>query len=217
MTDRKTKIIVTLGPSTKTILDLQRIKSKGVDFVRINMSHSSLDDLNYFISLAKKVDLSFIIDTEGSQIRTGRLKQGSIDLKENEVVRICQERKSDDGRQLSLKPDYIVEQLETGDLIYVDFDSLILRVSDVATAKDGYLTARVLTSGNWTQNKAVVIDSATKKSYQLPPLTAKDYQSIKIGLEEGVKYIAASFMRSGRFVDEVRRATEGKMKIISKI
>ena len=45
----KTKIIVTLGPATNTEEDLRKIKDKGVDFVRINMSHSSIDDLRYFI------------------------------------------------------------------------------------------------------------------------------------------------------------------------
>ena len=46
----KTKIIVTLGPSTNTEQDLCRIKDKGVDFVRVNMSHSTLDDLRYFLT-----------------------------------------------------------------------------------------------------------------------------------------------------------------------
>ena len=44
------------------------IKNKGVDFVRINLSHSSISDLEKFIMLAKKANISFIIDTEGSQL-----------------------------------------------------------------------------------------------------------------------------------------------------
>jgi len=68
-----TKIIVTLGPATNTLEKVAMVKSKDVDFVRINMSHSTLEDLQYFIDLAKKADIPFIIDTEGSQIRTGDL------------------------------------------------------------------------------------------------------------------------------------------------
>ena len=68
-----TKVIVTLGPSTNTLEQVSMIKSKGVDFVRVNMSHSTLDDLSYFLDLANKVDIPFIIDTEGSQVRTGNL------------------------------------------------------------------------------------------------------------------------------------------------
>ena len=68
------KIIVTLGPATNTLEKISIIKNKGVDFVRINMSHSSIDDLKYYISLSKKVGIEFIIDTEGSQVRTGSLR-----------------------------------------------------------------------------------------------------------------------------------------------
>ena len=77
MNKKRTKIIVTLGPATNTEQDLRKIKDKDVDFVRVNMSHSSLEDLEYFIHLSKRVGIPFIIDTEGSQIRTGRLEGGS--------------------------------------------------------------------------------------------------------------------------------------------
>jgi len=73
-----TKIIVTLGPSTNTFEHVSMIKSKGVDFVRINMSHSTLDDLKYYIELSKKANIPFIIDTEGSQVRTDNLSLESI-------------------------------------------------------------------------------------------------------------------------------------------
>jgi pyruvate kinase len=74
MNAKRTKIIVTLGPATSTEQDLRKIKDKGVDFVRINLSHSSLVDLEYYIHLSKRVGIPFIIDTEGSQVRTGYLE-----------------------------------------------------------------------------------------------------------------------------------------------
>ena len=75
------KVIATLGPATNTEEHLRAIKARGVAFVRINMSHSTLSDLDYFIALAKKVGLPFIIDTEGSQIRTGVLETNKITIK----------------------------------------------------------------------------------------------------------------------------------------
>ena len=88
---KSVQIIVTLGPATKKEEDLRKIKDKGVDFVRINMSHSSLDDLEYFIGLSKKVGIPFIIDTEGSQIRSGDLTTESIDLEEGDEIRLYAE------------------------------------------------------------------------------------------------------------------------------
>lgn len=213
----KTNIIVTLGPSTNTEAHLLKLKNQEVDFVRINMSHSKVEDLRFFIGLAKKVGIPFIIDTEGSQIRTGNLKNSSIKIEENDEVKIYKEFIVGDRKKICLTPWLIVDQLEPGDILRLDFDTLILRISDVSTIAKGFILARAVTGGRLENNKGVVVDSFFHKQYALPPLSKKDYQSIKIGLKEGVGHIAASFMRSGAFVDEVRRATHGKMKIISKI
>lgn len=213
----KIKIIVTLGPATKTELDLRKIKDKDVDFVRVNMSHSNTDDLKYYIHLSKTVGIPFIIDTEGSQIRTGSLSSEIVEFEENEEVRIYEKEIIGDRTKICLKPGCAVRQLEIGDIIHVDFDTLTLSISDISTLSQGYVVAKTITKGLLGKNKAVIIDSALEKRIILPPLSEKDYQSIQIGLAEGINYIAASFMRSGESVDEVRRATQNTMKIISKI
>ena len=80
------KIIVTLGPSTNTIESLKKIKQKNIDFVRVNMSHTPINDLEYFISMSKTVGLKFILDTEGSQIRTGALEKENIYFNEYQML-----------------------------------------------------------------------------------------------------------------------------------
>lgn len=217
MNNKQTKIIVTLGPATKTEKDLLTIKDKGVDFVRVNMSHSSLEDLEYFINLSQKVGIPFILDTEGSQIRTGDLEQDTIHLKENDELRLCAQKTIGNKHILSLQPDYIIEQLEAGDLIHLDFDTLILRVMDVSTVSEGYIRAKVISGGIFGRNKAVVVDPVFDKKFQLPTLSEKDYKSIELGLRKGIEHIAVSFVRSGAAIDEVRSATQNKMKIISKV
>jgi len=218
MSENKVKIIVTLGPSTRTEEDLRKIKESGVDFVRINMSHSSAEDLRYYIKLSKKVGIPFIIDTEGSQVRTGELKEARIYFEEGTRVMLTNKKIVGDKTKISIRPAEILSQLDVGDVIYCDLGSLILRVHDVQNASSGHISAQVITSGFLGNNKGAMVHSMIpNKGYDLPVLTQKDYKSIKLGLSEGVGFIAASFMRSGKSVDEVRRATKGKMKIISKI
>jgi len=211
------KLIVTLGPSTRSERDLKVLKDKGVDFVRINMSHSTTEDLKYFLGLAKKVGLPFIIDTEGSQIRTGELASDSVQIEENEEIKIFGHPKIAGKNEMALKPSHVLLLLEKGDILHVDFNSAILRVVDTSTLSDGFIRARAISAGRIGRNKAVVVDSAVPKLFNLPALTRKDNESIEIGLEAGTEYIAASFMRSAAFVEEVRKATGGRMKIISKI
>lgn len=217
MNSKNTQIIVTLGPSTGTEQDLRKIKDKGINFVRVNMSHSSLEEMERLIHLSQKVGIPYIIDTEGSQIRSGDLDQEVIHFEDNDEVRIYADEISGNSEQISLKPGYVIEQLEPGDLIRVDFDTLILRVMDVSTLSQGYILARAISGGYLGRNKAVVIDPVIRKKFQLPALSPKDYQSIQLGLEVGVDHIAVSFVRSKESIEEVRKATQNKMKIISKV
>ena len=217
MEHRQTKIIVTIGPATDTEQHLRDLKARGVDFVRVNMSHSSLEYLETQIALAAKVGIPFIIDTEGSQVRTGDLEEKVIHFGENAEVQLHARELVGNAHQISLKPGFVIEQLEPGDLVHVDFDTLVLRVMDVSSAADGYVTARAVSGGMLGRNKAVVIDPVFQRKFQLPPLSPKDYQSIELGLKAGIGHIAVSFVRSGESIDEARRATQGRMKIISKV
>lgn len=214
---KKTKIIVTLGPATRTECDLRKLKEKEVDFVRVNMSHSTLEDLQYFIRLAKKVGIPFVLDTEGSQVRSGTIANDRAYIKENTNIKIHAADIIGNMRRFSLRPKEIISRLETGDFLHIDFESLVVQIMDTSLAQRGYIIARAIKDGGVESNKGVAIDSLRSREFDLPVLSSKDIRAIAIGLGEKVEYIAASFMRSGAFVDAVRNATKRSMKIISKI
>lgn len=216
-TPRRTKVIVTIGPATATEADLSRIREKGVDFVRVNMSHSSLEDLERALEMAARAGLSFIIDTEGSQIRTGDLVEPTIHFHENDEVTLHAGEAPGNARRLSLKPGHVVEQLEVGDLLHIDFDTLVLRIMDVSGSADGYVVAKAVSGGFVGRNKAVIVDPVHRRKYHLPTLSKKDLRAIEMGLNAGVEHVAVSFVRSGAAVEEAREAAEGRMKIISKV
>jgi pyruvate kinase len=214
---RQTKVIVTLGPATRGVRALAAMKARGVDFVRSNMSHSSIAELQESLAAARGVGIPFIIDTEGSQVRTGDVENGIIRFEENAEVRLWNTPVVGNDRELCLRPPSTLEQLEEGDLLHIDFDTLILRVVDVSTAGRGYVAARAVTGGFVGRNKAVVIDPVLSRRLEVPALSDKDLETIRIGLQAGVGQIAVSFVRSGSAVDEVRAVTEGRMSIISKV
>lgn len=217
MKSKDIHIIATLGPATKTEEDVRILKAKGVSFVRVNMSHSSLEELEYFIGLAKKVDIPFILDTQGSQVRTGDLVEDKVEFEEHDRVLLYKDEIQGDRTKVTLTPKEIFPQLEVGDVVYVDFNSLVLRITDVSTSDQGYIVSHVINPGHLGKNKGCVIDPGRARRFTLPTLSEKDYQAIEIGLREDLGYIAASFMRSGQAVEEVRRLTKNKMKIISKV
>jgi len=193
------------------------MKSKGVDFVRINMSHSTLKDLEYYIELANKADIPFIIDTEGSQIRTGDLSFDSYYYKENDKINLYKQKLIGDSKNITIRPWQILRQLNEGDVLYVDFDTLTLRISDTSTITQGFIQATVISSGLLGKNKGVAIDPQINRKFKIPTLSNKDVEAIKIGLKNDISFVAASFIRSGNDVKYLKKITKGKMKIISKI
>jgi len=211
------KIIVTLGPSTKRKDDLMAMKKLGVYYVRANMSHTSLPDLKDYISLAKEAGIPFLLDTEGPQVRTGRLITRTVPLRENDVVKLYKKDIIGNEKSFSLRPKGVIDTFHEGDQLYFD-GALLLRILDVTKKKNGYVVAVVTHSGRVGENKGLAIDSIYGNGYaKLPTLSEKDIKAIKIGLREGVSIIAASFVRNGEDVRFVREKTKGKMKIISKI
>tara|TARA_B100000315_G_scaffold142296_1_gene131335 strand:- start:637 stop:2871 length:2235 start_codon:yes stop_codon:yes gene_type:complete len=211
------KIIVTLGPATNSLDKVAMIKSKGVDFVRVNMSHSSLEDLKHFVTLSKKVGAEFIIDTEGSQIRTGYLKSNKLFFSENDEICLYDDLIDGDNNKISLRPKGIIAQLKLGDILYVDFDTLVMCITNIKNLKNGFVHSTVISSGYLGENKSVVIDSKFPRKFNISTLTQKDISAINLGINEGIKYVSASFIRSGDGVKEIKKYSKNKMKIISKI
>jgi len=213
-----TKIIVTVGPSTSTAEVLNQIKNHNVDFIRVNMSHSDIDYLEHFLLLSKKIGLPFILDTEGSQIRTGKVHNNYINFQKGDIIKIHKEPIIGNRGQLHIRPHQIIDQLELDDKIHIDFDTLVAKVNDISSLSNGFITAEVVSSGFSRNDKAVTIKPKKDRRFKFDSaLSEKDKESINLGLKHNVGYIAVSFVRKGEDIDEIRQATKNSMKIISKV
>src|SRR5437899_12351738 len=116
MRRRKTRIVVTLGPATEGPAALRALRARGVDFVRTNMSHSSIADMERAIAAARREGLPFIIDTEGSQVRSGDLAEQVVRFEDHDELRLWSWPEPGNRGGLQLKPPSILDQLEEGDL-----------------------------------------------------------------------------------------------------
>jgi pyruvate kinase len=210
-TIRKRKILCTLGPASMNERVIQRLDRIGVDLFRLNLSHTDLNSLEPQINLIRQhTRRPICLDTEGAQVRTGRLESGSVDIRLNDVVRFVREPVVGRAHEMNLYPEEVYGQLEEQDILYLDFNSVMVQVVCVTP---GFIEARALAGGVVGQNKAVVV----KRAVKLPPLTAKDIQAIKTGLELGIQHIALSFASRGEDVDQLRGLVGGKVELISKI
>jgi pyruvate kinase len=193
-------IIVTLGPSSLTEDVLHRLSRRPIAYVRINLSHTPTESLEETVAFVRRhCSVPLMLDTEGSQVRTGVLCE-PLSLTHNQRVRVTRDGAAAPG-ELPLRPDVVLERLVEGDLLAVDFDSAVLRVDDIAAAGAGCVLCTVLSGGTAQSNKAVTV---AERDLGLPPLSAKDIFAVEFAARNGVGDFCLSFTDREDDVRELR-------------
>ena len=148
---KKIKIICTVGPSSLDETIIKKMDDSGVDLFRINLSHTSIDDLipiaNNLNSWTKK---PICLDTEGAQLRTSLLGNEII-VKEHDKIEFVPQSKLTKKSQIGIKGGQINEVFRNGDLVTIDFDGAVVQIID---NKNLSFQGRVLHSGNIGNNTA---------------------------------------------------------------
>ncbi len=206
----KIKILCTLGPSSLHPHVIQALDQRGVDLLRINLSHTAPDALEETIAAIKAVSSTPIcLDTQGPQVRCGRVAE-DVMLLENAEVRLTAEPVTGSDREISLWPDSIFDTLTCESRVSVDFDGAVLRITGVDT---GSAQAVVVSGGKVRTNKAVTIDPQP----ELPGLTDQDVAAIRVGARHGITHYALSFASNAAHVASIRELAPAGAHIMSKI
>jgi pyruvate kinase len=207
----KIEIICTLGPSSMNDRVIARLEEFGVSFLRINLSHTKLENLADAIRyIQERTSIPICLDTEGAQIRTGQLQPRGVFLPENSIVRVRRSLVCGDSNNLNFYPTDVIDKLEIGDFISIDFNSVLTQI--IERDRDG-LIMRILVGGLAGSNRAVTVE----RDILMPPLTGKDREALAIGIRMGIRHVALSFAGSGPDVDEIRAVLGKGISVISKI
>lgn len=205
------ELLCTLGPSSFNDRTISRLTELGVTLFRLNLSHTKLEELAQLISYVQsRTSVPLCLDTEGAQIRTGVLPMKELQAQEHEVLDVFDEPAPGDSRAMGLYPEGVLRELRPGDIISIDFDSVLTQVVE---ANRESVTLRVLIGGRIGSNKAVTV----RRDVSLPVMTTKDEAAIRIGREMGITRFALSFARRGSDVSVLRRMAGPGAFIISKI
>ena len=201
------RILVTIGPGSLNKDVIKSIENEDIYLFRINMSHTSVDTIEHTISQIQRfTSVPICIDSEGAQIRNQSMKEPITKYTKSSIVKIHFEEIIGDSENISFHPSYVAHQLQLGDCISVDFNSVIFKVIE-KTAK--YCYAEVLTGGSVGSNKAANLDREIK----LEPITFKDKRAIEIAREMGIKNFALSFANSKEDLVEMRKLVGGNSSI----
>ena len=125
------KILSTLGPASLNKETVQPLAKKGVNLFRINLSHTALDDVEAIISKIQSwTDVPACLDSEGAQVRNGFMESGSVVFQTGDLVTIHPEAIVGDRQSISFTPSSVFSQLNEGDEVRVDFDSVAFRITE---------------------------------------------------------------------------------------
>ena len=208
------EILCTLGPSSMNERTIRRLDGLGVNLFRINLSHTKIEDLAGIIEFVQgctKVPLC--LDTEGAQIRTGDMETPGVEASENSLIRIPLGPVPGNETALNFYPRNIINDFRTGDLISIDFDSVLGQVIDFeGDGDEKRAVLRVLNGGRIGRNKAVTVD----RDIAMPPLTEKDEAALRLGVKKGIRHFALSFANRRADLDVIRDIV-GDAFVISKI
>lgn len=204
------ELLCTLGPSSLNRAVICRLEALGVSAFRINLSHTDFPDLERVIQLIQScTTVPICIDTEGAQIRTGRMTDG-VSVEEGSRVRLVPEAVHGDASTIPLTPAHAIGKLEPGARVSIDFDSVLLCVDRV---QGGAAEATVLTGGEIGSRRAVT----AFPSPTLPPFSDKDLASIELAARKGIQQFALSFCESPDAVRQLRQMVGPPSTLIAKI
>ncbi len=213
----KTKIIATLGPSSFEEEDILSLVEAGMDVARINLSHGDRQSHYQMIDAVRRSreisgkGTAILLDTRGPEIRVGELGDGVL-LNKGDVVTFSNKGSG----EISIPTNYasLSQDVAAGDFILLDDGKMRLRV---LSTDDGDVNAQAIVGGLLLSRKRVSLPDV---HVNLPSITDQDEADIIFGAEQGVDFIAASFVRREEDVWEVRKVIEkagGNQAIIAKI
>jgi pyruvate kinase len=215
MTKKLTKILATLSVASCTPAFVRDLHEAGMDAVRINTAHSTPEEAAPFIEMVRSVSqrIAVLVDTKGPEVRTRGIAE-PIRVAEGDEVRIVRDETRAGARAFATSYPRFVDEVPAGAVVLIEDGMIGLEV--VARDTDT-LVCRALNPGAIAVRKNVNVPSVR---LDLPSLSGKDEDFIRLAVRLGVDYIAHSFVRDSRDVAAVQGILDragGACRIIAKI
>lgn len=202
---RKTKIVCTIGPVSAPFPILNQLALNGMNVARLNMSHGThrwhKDVIKHVKTINEKTgkSVAILLDTKGPEIRTGDVKRDMVLLKGETLTLTIRRQAELEPYCVEINYDGFVNDVAMGDIVLVDGGMLSLRVKNISHTD---IECECLDDGVLGSRRHINIRG---KSADLPSITEKDWQDISFGIENGVDFVALSFVKGAFAIEELRK------------
>ena len=218
---RKTKIICTIGPASENEETLTAMCQAGMNVARLNFSHGSHEEhlrrIQLIRSVREKLNLpiAIMLDTKGPEYRIKTFKNGPVTLRDGDLFTLTTEDIQGDETRVAVTYSNLTKELFPGDTVLINNGLVIMKVEEV---KGNDVICRVQNGGVLSDRKSMNFPGKVLKQ---DFLSEQDKKDLLFGIENGVDFVAASFVSSKSDVQAMRdllNANGGRdIDIIAKI
>jgi pyruvate kinase len=203
---RRTKIVATIGPATESKEVLRQLIEAGATTFRLNFSHGDHEDHAERITTIRQVaqdmgvHIGILQDLQGPKIRLGRFEAGPISLATGDAFTLTSRQVNCNQSIATVTYDKLAEEVHNGCRILLD-DGRVEMVVERVDPSDHSLHCRVTVGGVLSNNKGVNFPDV---QLSIRALTPKDRRDLAFGLQQGVDWVALSFVRNPSDMQEIR-------------
>lgn len=218
---RKTKIVCTIGPACSDKETIKQMCQKGMNVARLNFSHNTHEDHALRIKAIKEVreelglPIAILLDTKGPEYRIKTFKDGAVFLNKGDEFIFTANEVEGDEKYVSVNYKNLANELSIGDKILLNNGLLIFEVT--ATTETDVIT-KVLIGGELSNRKSMSFPNKTLKQEYL---SEQDKLDIAFGIENGVDFIACSFVSCKKDLVDIKnylkKINAPKIDLIAKI
>ncbi len=214
---RKIKILATLGPSSSTPETIDQLFRAGADLFRINMSHTSHDQMRELVDFIRGVEkahdrpIGIVADLQGPKLRIGKFANQSIELTKGQTFTLDSDKTPGTTERVMLPHPEIFAALEPGHAVLLNDGRVRLKVLEVSRDK---AVTEVVEGRELSDRKGVSLPDTLIRS---GALTDKDRQDLDAVLAADVDWVALSFIQRPDDIADARKTVQGRAGIMAKI
>ena len=203
---KRTKIVATIGPASQDPGVLRRMILAGLDVVRLNFSHGDYEAHAAVIERVRRlshdldVPIAILGDLRGPRIRVGEIEGGEVGLASGQPVTLTPNPVIGTARRLSISFPGLASDLKPGDRLLVDDGDVELHVEKLDA--DGDIHCRVVEGGTLSSRRGINLPGIR---VSLPSVTEKDEQDVAFAVEQGIDFLALSFVQSAADVRSLKQ------------
>jgi pyruvate kinase len=214
---RKVRVLATLGPASNSPEMIATLFEAGADAFRINMSHGDQQSKIAVIQAIRAMEKDFgrpttiLADLQGPKLRVGKFAAGKVELKTGSTFLLDRDTTPGDATRVELPHSEIFAGIETGARLLLDDGKLVLRVTGHSAAQ---IETIVVVGGMLSNNKGLNVPDVV---LPMAALTEKDISDLAFAVDQGVDWIALSFVQRPEDLWEARKLIGGKAALLAKI